>query len=822
MRRARSSEYVTIPLQDIEIDGSSLQPAEGLVHHKHAEQVEGSLAFEDEVSGLEAATLTFAEAEISYSLDRIAEDLTQGLVLLVDYGDQAIPIIRACAKAGLSAAVICTDDLMGQPYLGAASSYTSLGPVFSEAIFKNSYAILKAAEACGAEAILIIDPELVEDEFFLARCKASSLFVFKALDATNPYLGWALCESQTALEGSTAAWRKCPHCNLLFDRKGLQLNHCICPSCKRYLRMSSKERIKDVLDTDSFVEWWPALSLEDPLDFPGYLEKLERAKESTGLHEAVVCGAGAIAGMKAAFCFMDSQFFMASMGSVVGEKITRCVERATQENLPLIIFCASGGARMQEGLLSLMQMAKISFAIARHAEEGLLYISVLTDPTTGGVTASFAMQGDIVLAEPKALIGFAGQRVIKDTMRRELPEGFQTAEFALEHGLIDAIVDRRELRARLAELVALHLASSSYRYTQTGERVNYETVQKGIELFQDVDRPSQYSIAPHAKHQIIDLRQKPGLKSILNINFFRKGKHLRRTTRKQLGSAVQDSYEREGRKHLKASSSSKVSGGGDGLAWERVQLARNTNRPTAQYYIDAIVDGFVELHGDRSFADDGAILAGLGWVGNQAVTVVAEEKGFDLQDRIARNFGCPKPEGYRKSLRIMKQAEKFGRPIVCFVDTQGAFCGTDAEERGQGNAIAENLLCLSQIAVPVVSIVIGEGGSGGALALAVADRVAMQENAVYSILSPEGFASILWKDGSRAAEAASLMKICSEDALSLGIVDAVLSEGEKPAHENPEDAAASLHAYLTESLEELSLLSKENLLERRFERFRSF
>ena len=196
MRRARSSEYVTIPLQDIEIDGSSLQPAEGLVHHKHAEQVEGSLAFEDEVSGLEAATLTFAEAEISYSLDRIAKDLTQGLVLLVDYGDQAIPIIRACAKAGLSAAVTCTDDLMGQPYLGAASSYTSLGPVFSEAIFKNSYAILKAAEACGAEAILIIDPELVEDEFFLARCKASSLFVFKAPMPTNPYLGWALVRAK--------------------------------------------------------------------------------------------------------------------------------------------------------------------------------------------------------------------------------------------------------------------------------------------------------------------------------------------------------------------------------------------------------------------------------------------------------------------------------------------------------------------------------------------------------------------------------------------------------------------------------------------------
>ena len=199
-------------------------------------------------------------------------------------------------------------------------------------------------------------------------------------------------------------------------------------------------------------------------------------------------------------------------------------------------------------------------------------------------------------------------------------------------------------------------------------------------------------------------------------------------------------------------------------AWESVQLARNVHRPTALSYIDAFVDGFIELHGDRAFGDDGAVVCGLGWIGGRAVTVVAEEKGANLQERIRRNFGCPQPEGYRKSLRVMRQAEKFGRPVVCLVDTQGAFCGTEAEERGQGNAIADNLIALAGLRVPVVSVLLGEGGSGGALALAVADRVAMQEHAVYSVLSPEGFASILWKDRSRAPEAAAVMKMSAAEA----------------------------------------------------------
>ena len=215
-------------------------------------------------------------------------------------------------------------------------------------------------------------------------------------------------------------------------------------------------------------------------------------------------------------------------------------------------------------------------------------------------------------------------------------------------------------------------------------------------------------------------------------------------------------------------------------------------------------------------------MAGIGWVAGEPATFIAQEKGRDLQDRIKRNFGCPQPEGYRKSLRLMRQAERFGRAVVCFVDTQGAFCGKEAEERGQGNAIADNLYAMAGLRVPTVSVLVGEGGSGGALALALADRVAMQEHAVYSVLSPEGFASILWKDRSRAAEAAAVMRMNAYEIFDMDIVDAVLEEGDGSASANPDFAIANVVAYVEESLDELSALPIDELLEQRYERFRKF
>ena len=249
-----------------------------------------------------------------------------------------------------------------------------------------------------------------------------------------------------------------------------------------------------------------------------------------------------------------------------------------------------------------------------------------------------------------------------------------------------------------------------------------------------------------------------------------------------------------------------------------VREAREQTRLTALDFATGIFDDFIELHGDRSFRDDGAVIGGIGWLGDQAVTVVGIQKGKSLQDNLNRNFGQPHPEGYRKALRLMKQAEKFGRPIVTFINTAGAYPGVGAEERGQGEAIARNLFEMSDLKVPIIAIIIGEGGSGGALALAVADHVWMLENSIYAVLSPEGFASILWKDGTRAMEAAELMKITSHELLEMEVVDKVISERGLSAKE----LLARVKNELQTEIEQLKQLPLEKLLEERYQRFRKY
>ena len=249
-----------------------------------------------------------------------------------------------------------------------------------------------------------------------------------------------------------------------------------------------------------------------------------------------------------------------------------------------------------------------------------------------------------------------------------------------------------------------------------------------------------------------------------------------------------------------------------------VREAREQSRLTALDFANGIFDEFIELHGDRSFRDDGAVIGGIGWLGDQAVTVVGIQKGKSLHDNLKRNFGQPHPEGYRKALRLMKQAEKFGRPVVTFINTAGAYPGVGAEERGQGEAIARNLMEMSDLKVPIIAIIIGEGGSGGALALAVANRVWMLENSIYAVLSPEGFASILWKDGSRAMEAAELMKITSHELLEMGIVDKIIPEAGLSSKEILECVKNELRA----ELDRLQGLALEQLLEERYQRFRKY
>lgn len=534
--------------------------------------------------------------------------------------------------------------------------------------------------------------------------------------------------------------RKCNKCGGAIIAEDVKKDHYICPKCGGYFRVHARRRIEMVTDEGSFEEWDSDLQGGNPLEYKGYEEKLEKLQEKTGLSEAVITGKAKIDGRETAIGVCDGRFLMASMGEAVGEKIARAVERATEERLPVILFACSGGARMQEGIVSLMQMAKTSAALKHHSDAGLLYISILTDPTTGGVTASFAMLGDVILAEPKALIGFAGPRVIEQTIGQKLPEGFQRAEFLLEHGFLDAIVERPQMKAVLSKILALH---------ENGKGTDFNRKECAQDLVAD------------------------------------------------------------GRKEEKLT------------AWQRVELSRRKDRPVGSDYIDALFTDFVEFHGDRYFADDKAIIGGVARFHGMPVTVIAQAKGRNTKENIERNFGMPEPEGYRKALRLMKQAEKFARPVICLVDTPGAFCGLEAEERGQGEAIARNIYEMSGLKVPVVSIIIGEGGSGGALAMATADEVWMLENSIYSILSPEGFASILWKDSSKAKEAAEVMKLTAENLKAQGIVERVFAEPETYTVQNMDSVIMQINEAIEEFLMKYGSMSEQELIRHRYERFRN-
>ena len=579
--------------------------------------------------------------------------------------------------------------------------------------------------------------------------------------------------------------RKCNKCGApILTDEVIQGNY-ICPKCHGYFRIPAYKRIESIADQDTFEEWDCDMNTENgpvnPLEFRGYPEKVEKLREQTGLNEAVVTGKAKINGNPAVLGVCDGRFMMASMGWAVGEKITRAVERATEEKLPVILFTCSGGARMQEGIVSLMQMAKTSAALKKHSDAGLLYITVLTDPTTGGVTASFAMLGDIILAEPGVLIGFAGPRVIEQTIGQKLPEGFQRAEFLLEHGFVDQIVKRNEMKEVLGKLIELH--------QKTG----------------DAELNTKENIVEEAKSVNLSFEKEQETGSKIQIDSKLKVKNENRAENEKANADLKGQTVFTGTKKS---------------AWERVTQSRRKDRPTGQDYIDILFDDFVELHGDRYYKDDRAVIGGIAYFQGKPVTVIAQAKGKTTKENLERNFAMPSPEGYRKALRLMKQAEKFGRPVICFVDTPGAFCGMEAEERGQGEAIAHNLYEMSGLKVPVLSVVIGEGGSGGALALAVADEVWMLENSIYSVLSPEGFASILWKDSKRANEAAEVMKLTAEDLKQLGIIEHVIAEPEEFNEETLPAVAEKLNRQIQGFVTKYSKMPSEELVEKRYQRFR--
>jgi acetyl-CoA carboxylase carboxyl transferase subunit beta len=512
-----------------------------------------------------------------------------------------------------------------------------------------------------------------------------------------------------------------------FERYG------VCSHCGQHYRIPAKQWIDLIVDPESFEEFSRHLVSVDPLVFSDrlpYRRRVLDAREQTGLTEAAVSGTARILGIPVVLVVLDFRFLGGSMGSVVGEKITMAFERAAEKKMPIITVAASGGARMQEGMLSLMQMAKTVAAAKRLHDAHVPFVSVLTHPTTGGIYASFANQGDIILAEPKALIGFAGPRVIKGTSGRDdIPS--HTAEFLFRQGFVDQVVDRTRLRDTLSTI--LRMFNSRPQLSKDGKR------------------------------------------------------------------------------------STTAPASGERPAWEIVQIARHPERPTALDYIRRVSQQFVELHGDRLYGDDPAVVGGLGEIAGRGVIFIGHERGHGDE---SRRGGQALPEGYRKATRLMELAARLRLPVVTLIDTPGVYLGEGSEERGIAMALSENLALMSSLPVPVVAVIIGEGGSGGAIALGLADRVLMLENAVYSVIAPEGAAAILFRDASRAPEVAESLKITAADCLRLEVIDEIVPEPEGGAHRDPNYASALLLDSLTDRLAELLDMSTDRLVRERYRKFR--
>jgi acetyl-CoA carboxylase carboxyl transferase alpha subunit/acetyl-CoA carboxylase carboxyl transferase beta subunit len=532
-------------------------------------------------------------------------------------------------------------------------------------------------------------------------------------------------------------WFRCPSCAAFVYHKRLRRNLGVCPDCNHHFRLRIRERLGQLLDEGSFEELSGDLEILDALSFADskpYVERIAQAQKKSETRTGALHGRGTIDGLPIVVAGIDFSFIGGSMGGAVGESITRAAELALETRTPLLVISASGGARMQEGCVSLMQM----------------FISLLTDPTYGGVSASYATLGDVLIAEPDAHIGFAGPTVIEQTIRQKLPEEFQTAGFLLEHGMLDLVEPRESLRRTIRNLLELHARAEAARGEDAQARLGR--------------LPAVEGAAP-----IVDPERLPARDP-----------------------------------------------------WEVVQLARHIDRPRMLDLVGLVFDGFQELHGDRLFEEDHAIVAGLAQLGELAVMVIGQQKGHTTSELVEHNFGMPEPEGYRKSMRLMRYAARFGLPLVTIVDTPGAYPGLGAEERGQSNAIAESIMLMSRLPVPAVTVVTGEGGSGGALAIAAGDRVLMMENAYYSVISPEGCSTILFKDASAAPRAARALRITSPELLRLGVMDGVVPEPEGGAQADPPAAGANLKAAIVATLGELLGLSAPELIAQRYERFRKF
>ena len=509
----------------------------------------------------------------------------------------------------------------------------------------------------------------------------------------------------------------------------------VCPFCRFHYTLSARERIDLLADKGSFKESHKYISSVDPLSFSRkgtYRKLLAQDQNRTGLTEAAVTGRCRIGGIETVLVVLDFGFMGGSMGSVVGEKIATAMETAARRDLPLVTIVTGGGVRVQEGVLSLMQMAKTVTAAKRVRDAGIPFLAVLANPSTGQAYASFANLADVILAEPGSLIGLSPLRTLKAVSNMPLPLDAHTAEAHLGHGLLDNVVDREALQERLATLLRI------FTTRRLGKNDHKEILKTELE---EPEAPA---------------------------------------------------------------------------AWEAVTVAGNEERPMALAYIRSMLDPFIELRGDRLNSDDRSIIAGVGFLGEEPVAIIGQQRRPALEGQRYHVY----PDGLRKAQRLINLASRFKLPLVTLIDTQGADPGLEAEEQGIGNAIATTLSMMVEAPTPIVSVIIGEGGSEGALALGLSDRILMQQYAVYSPISLNHTLGVSYHDHRLDREAAEALMLTAQDCLELGIADQVVPEPAGGAHLNPKEATGTLQIALLKQLAELSKLSPNKLLKKRYQKFR--
>lgn len=542
-------------------------------------------------------------------------------------------------------------------------------------------------------------------------------------------------------------WIKCEHCGKLVFYKDYKNNLRACPKCNHLFGMTPNHRFKMLFDNLDFKHLEMPLFTDDPMgfcDIKSYKDKLDQARSETGMKDGLSAATGDVGGVPTTIAVMNMDFIGGSMGRNVGEGIVRAAEHALQHRQPFVMVTSSGGARMQENLLSLMQMARTTAALNKLRDAALPYIVVLADPTYGGVTASFAMLGDVHIAESGARIGFAGRRVIEQNLHEKLPANFQTSEYLLEHGMVDIVAKRQDLKNVLSQVLRI---------------LTKHPITEDLDNAPEIKQPAATAVKSAPKD-------------------------------------ITDAY-------------------------RKVLLARNENRPHFLDYVNGMVAGFIPLAGDRFYGEDPALIGGVGYFQGRPAVVLGQEKGRDVATRTRHRFGMPNPEGYRKAVRLMRLAEKFGLPIISIVDTSGANAGKEAEERGQSQAVASSIQTGLSVKTPFVAAIVGEGGSGGAIAIATGDKVLMTENAVYSVIAPESCASICWKDNKFKDKAAQAMKLTAQDALALGIIDSVVPEPEGGSHTDWKMAIENLSKGILSALESLDGEDPAEIAGKRAEKFLS-